>query len=270
MAEGAFGGALRRLARPGAASRSDARTKAAWLLGLVCVAEAIFLVLGLLAGAVAGLVAVSILLAYGSARVDRPEGQAAVALSVVPLLRVLSIALPSFLVPVWIWHAEIGIAVIVATLLASRLIGIGPTDLGLRTVPERDTVLAALAGLPLGFLASRIAETSSILPDRALTTVVVASLAVIIGAAFAEELLFRGLLLRVAERAGGGDGVLVSSALSTLFYVGTLNIRYVVLMGLVSIVFATVTRRSGSIWPAVACHAVMAWSQLILWPALAG
>jgi len=270
LAERAQAGTLPRPARPETGSAAKVRATAAPLLGLVCLAEVVFLVGGLVAGAVAGLVALSACLVVGWAWRQRPEGQIAIALSILPLLRTLSIALPSVLVPVWIWHAEIGLAVIVATFLAARVIGLSAADLGLRTAPPRDTALALAIGFPLGFLGATITDPASILPDRSLATAATASVAVIVGAAVAEELLFRGLLLRLAERVRLADGVVVTSALSTLLYVATLNVQYVALMGLVSVVLAILTLRSNSIWPAIACHAALAWSQLILWPALAG
>lgn len=271
MAERADVGILPRLARPEVGSAATAPTllRAAGMLALVCLAEILFLLTGLLGGAVAAMATLSVLLILGALQRGRPDGQMAIALCVVPVLRILSIAIPSVLVPRWVWYAEVGIPVIVATGLAARMIGMTATDLGLRRVAVPETPFAVAGGLALGYILVRLIEPVSILSDRSVLTAGLATAAVIVGAA-AEELLFRGLLLRVEERILPGSGVLVTSGLSTLFYVATLNARYVALMGLLSLVFAILTRRSGSIWPALACHAMVAWSQLILWPALLG
>ena len=241
---------------------------AAGALLVVVAAELIYLVAGLRAGAAAALGAFALLLAVAGLRTGRPEGEVALALSVVPLLRTLSIALPSVLVPPWVWYAEIGLPVIVAVLLVARFVGLRPADIGIRRAPVADALLLAVGGIVLGFLAVEITSPASILPDRSIATAVLASIAVVVGAAVAEELLLRGLLLQVAEGLIVGSGVLVTTAISTLLYLGTLNARYVVFMAAVALVLAVLTRRSGSLMPAFACHATLVWSQLILWPSI--
>jgi len=270
LADRASEGLLPRLARLRIGSRPRAATlvRVAGMLAIVALAEAIFLLAGLLIGAVAALAALAILLGLAALYRSRLDGHVAIALSVIPLMRLLSIALPSVLVPAWIWHAEIGIPVILATLLAARIAGIGAGDLGLRRAPVLDTVVAAAGGLVLGYLAGRISDAIPILPDRSIVTAAVASIAVVVGAAAAEEVLFRGLLLRVADQVVAGSGVVVTTLLSTLLYLATMNARYILFVAAVSLVFGILTRRSGSLGPAFACHATLIWSQLILWPAL--
>lgn len=259
-----------RIARGETRSSIDVRgiVLAAGTVLIVVAAEVVFLAAGLLAGAVAALAAVSLLFAFAGLRRGRPDGDLALALSVIPLLRALSIALPSLLVPRWAWYAEIGVPVIVSTLLAARVIGLGPADLGIRRAPPADIALLAGGGLLLGFLAVQITAPASVLADRSLVTAVLATIGIVLGSAVAEELLFRGLLLEVTENVVAGSGVLVTTALSTLVYIATLNVRYVLFMGAVALVLAVVTRRSGSVLPAIACHGTLVWSQLILWPAI--
>jgi len=272
LADRAGAGPWPRLARLGIDARVGAAglARVAVMVAVVALAEGIFLAGGLIPGAIAELTALGVLLSLAAVYRGRPDGAAAIALSLLPLLRVLSIALPSVLVPTWLWHAEIGIPVIAGTVLAARLCGIAWSELGLRRPPVIETAIAGAAGLLLGLVAARIANTSSLLPDRSILTAVLASAAVVVGAALAEELLFRGLLMRVAEDVVVGSGIVVATALSTLLYVATLNPRYIIFSGAVSLLFAILTRRSKSIGPALACHALLVWSQLILWPAILG
>jgi membrane protease YdiL (CAAX protease family) len=238
------------------------------LLLVVVATEAVYLVAGLRVGAAAALGALALFLAVAGLRSGRPEGEAALALAVIPLLRMLSIALPSVLVPEFVWYAEIGLPVVAAVLLVARVVGLRPADIGIRRAPVGDALVLAAGGLVLGLLAVEITGQVSILPDRSIATAVLASIAVVLGAAVAEELLLRGLLLQVAEGLVVGSGVLVTTAISTLLYLGTLNVRYIIFMAAVALVLAVMTRRSGSLMPAFACHATLAWSQLILWPVI--
>lgn len=140
----------------------------------------------------------------------------------------------------------------------------------MRPAPLFDTLLFGGAGLLLGLLAMAVAGPLSLGMDRSIATLLLASLAVIVGAAMAEELLFRGLIRHVAESIFPRSGVAVSAGLSTLLYLATLNPRYIILMAALAVVLGVLTRRYGSIVPAFTFHATLLWSQVILWPFVLG
>jgi len=239
-------------------------------LALVVAAEVVFLLFGLVAGTIAGLVAVSLLLTVGTLAREHLRGRAAIALAVVPLLRVLSIAIPSLLVPSWLWYALIGVPVLAATVLAAVAAGITPAALGVRPAPVAVILVATTIGLGLGLLAFLLVRPDAAPSNRSPFTFLGAAIAIVIGGALTEELLFRGLIQQIADEVTLGYGVLASAALCTLMYVATGNIRYILFMAAVSVGLGLLTRRYRSIVPAVACHGLLLWSQLILWPILLG
>lgn len=265
-------------ASPGVAGTAAARhpvrrgelVRAAAWLAVVVVAEVVFLVGGLVPGLVAGVLAVACLLLVGLVRPGTADGRAATALAVVPLMRVLGIALPSVLVPTWIWYAEIGLGVIVATALAARALHLVAADLGLRRASAIDIAVAVAIGFALGLALAVIAGTDSILPDRSPVSLVVVSVVIVVGGALAEELLLRGLVQRIAGEIVPDRAVAVSTGLTALLYVGSLSIQYLLVMTAFAYVYGSVTRRTGSLLPAIACHAALLWSQLVLWPAVLG
>jgi hypothetical protein len=266
-ADAALGGA-RAHARRARTSRDIAAITGC--LALVIGAEVIFLVLGLVAGTVAGLLAVAALLIVGALAREHLRGRVAVALAVVPLMRVLSIAIPSLLVPGWLWYAEIGLPVLVATVLAAVAAGIPPPALGVRPAPVAVILVATAIGLGLGLLAYLIVRPDAAPSNWSPITFLAAALAIVIGGALTEELLFRGLILQVADEVTDGHGVLASAAMYTLVYVATGDLRYIVFMAAVAVGLGLLTHRYRSIVPAVACHGLLLWSQLILWPILLG
>jgi CAAX protease family protein len=237
---------------------------------LVVTAELVFLVGGLVAGTLAGIGAISVLLVVGTAARGQLGGRAAIALAVVPLLRVLSIAIPSLLVPTWIWYAEIGVPVLVATVLAAAAAGITLRSIGVRPAARSSTIVAAIVGLGLGLIAFALMPPEAVTVSRSPLTIMMAALAIVIGGALAEELLFRGLIQQVADEVTGGFGVLASAALCTLVYLASANLRYTLFMAAVAVALGLVTRQHRSLLPAVACHGVLLVSQLILWPILLG
>lgn len=239
-------------------------------VALVLGAEVVFLVWGVVAGVGAGLVAVSLLLAIGTFTRDHLGGRAAIVLAVLPLMRVLSISIPTLLLPTWMWHAEVGIAVLAATVLAAVAAGVTSRAIGIRAAPPAVVLASALAGVGLGLLAFLIARPDAVSLDRSPITFLGATAAVVVGGALTEELLFRGLIQQVADEVTGGFGILASAALYTLVYLASGNVRYILFMAALGVGLGLVTRRYRSLLPAVTCHGIILWSQLILWPNLLG
>jgi membrane protease YdiL (CAAX protease family) len=242
---------------------------AAWL-ALVVLAEVVFLLAGLVPGLVASILALACLLLVGLLRPGAADGRAAIALSVIPLMRVLGIALPSTVVPTWTWYAEIGVGVLIATLLAARVLHLGAADLGLRRAPAVEIAIAVGIGFVLGLALAVIAESESVLPDRSPVSLLIVTAVIVVGGALSEELLLRGLVQRVAGEIVETGAVAVSTGLTALLYVGSLSVQYVLVMTAFAYVYGSVTRRTGSLMPAIAGHGVLLWSQLVLWPAVLG
>lgn len=261
-------GAPAPVGRPAVAPR-ELRLAGAWL-ALVVVAELVYVVAGLVPGLVAGIVALAWLLVAGLLRPGAADGRAALALAVIPLLRVLSIALPSLLVPRWIWYAEIGIGVILATFMVARALRLRRGDLFIRGAPTLEVAIAVVIGLALGLSLSLISGSEPVLPDRSPISMLVVSAVIVVGGAAAEELLLRGLILRVAGEIVPGAAVGVSTALTALLYLGTGSVPYVLVIALFAYVYGSATHRTNSLAPAIACHAVLLWSQLLLWPTVLG
>ncbi|MGH9281658.1 MAG: lysostaphin resistance A-like protein, partial [Acidimicrobiales bacterium] len=155
-----------------------------------------------------------------------------------------------------------------AVLLASRRKGSGDLahDFGLRVEPA-DIGLGVLAGvvgqlvvvpllyLPLDLLGFDfdVSEEARDVLDRASGPgLALLAVCIVIVAPIAEELFFRGLLLRAAERRfGGGPAVAVSAVVFGLTHFQPLQ-----LMGLVAfgVVLGVLARRSGRLGSALVAH----------------
>lgn len=161
------------------------------------------------------------------------------------------------------WTALVGCVV-----LASRRKGSGrlAADFGLR-VERRDVWPGVLAGvlsqlvllpllyLPLdllGFDLDVSEEARSILDRATGPGLVVLSFCVVIGAPLAEELFFRGLLQRAAQRRFGPQGAVAFSAV----VFGVTHFQPVQLLGLIAfgVVLGVLAQRAGRLGPALVAH----------------
>ena len=86
-----------------------------------------------------------------------------------------------------------------------------------------------------------------------------------VGAAFSEELLLRGLLLKLAIRVLGAWGILYGGCLSAVLYLGWPS-PYVALMFLSSLYFGWFVSRNHAIWGVVAARSAMNVLLIGLWP----
>ena len=146
------------------------------------------------------------------------------------------------------------------------------TAVGLRAVERRlralDVILALLLVLAIGPIADALAVLvartfpgftlgtidliGDIMRGDALSAIVI-GLLVAVAPAFAEEVLFRGLLLRaLLVRFGPALAVVASSLLFGLIHVDPPQATGAAVIGLA---LGFVTYRTGSLWPAMAAHA---------------
>ena len=188
------------------------------------------------------------------------------AVAVLPLIRILSLAVPAAIVPIVYWYLEIGLAGTEGILLVMRRLNLSPYDVGLRRAPIAEVVSVGVIGALLGIPAYLIAGRLDLGHGGGLVGLAIASAVVIIFVGFFEELLFRGLIQSAGTTLFSRGGVLLSVGATVLMYSASLNPRYIVFAALVATFFGLVARRSGSIAGPIAGHAALALMQLVVLP----
>jgi membrane protease YdiL (CAAX protease family) len=253
-----------------AATRFDLRSRLLALVGTMTIVVAEWLTVnGELDGAAAGhVIAIALLLAIGVAGPSVAVRRLSIALATLPILRLLSIAVPAVLIPTTAWYIEIGLPSLLAVLLAARALDLRPSDLGLRPMPVRDVLAIGAAGAVLGLPAYLIAAPTSPIDQPAPLSVLTFTVIVVVFVAFMEELLLRGLIQAVGTELFARAGILVSTAATGLLYAASLNLRYVLFMTLVALLFGVTVRRFGSLAGAVAAHGGLVIVQLVVLPIL--
>lgn len=252
--------------------RRPARLIVAGYVAAIVAAEAAVAYWGVVPGAIADAVIVEALLLH-YARLARPDGaaggplaRALPALALVPLLRLLAVALPAASIPRLGWYALIGVPLLLATGLAARFLGCSPAALGLRLRFAWWQVFVAATGLPLGLLAYLLAPTPPLAATLDRGTAVAGALILFVCVGFAEELLFRGVLLPVAEEVFGPAGLVWASTLFAATYIGTLSPAFVLYMGVLGLWFGWWVRRTGSLWGVALAHGLLATGAVLVWP----
>lgn len=228
--------------------------------------EAVTLTAGAAAGLLAHAVVLVSLLALSMRTGPGSTQRLTLAVAVLPLVRILSLALPAAIVPIVYWYLEIGLAGIEGIFLVMRRLDLTPQDVGLRRTSVAEVVSVGVIGAVLGIPAYLIAGRLDLGHGGGLVGLAIASAVVVVFVGFFEELLFRGLIQSAGTTLFSRGGVLLSVGATVLMYSASLNPRYIVFAALLATFFGLIARRSGSIAAPVAGHAALALMQLVVLP----
>ncbi len=191
------------------------------------------------------------------------------ALSLAPLIRILSLSLPLAGIPVRYWYAIVGLPVCAATFVIARTLEYSRRDLGL--VVHLHSLPFDLAMLPLGLgigaIEYLILQPQALARGLTVAEIWLPAFILTVSTGFEEELVFRGLLQRAAlQSLGLTGGLLYVSALFAVLHTGYLSPADLVFVFLAGLLFALVTLRTGSILGATLAHASANVGLFLVWP----
>jgi membrane protease YdiL (CAAX protease family) len=186
------------------------------------------------------------------------------ALALVPLIRVVSIGLPSR-----DWNEPVAVLAI-ALPIGFVALALAPT-VGVRRRAliawrvRLAGVYAIFAGIVLGLLAF-LAGAPAMWPDGATDSRAALGVAAGTIAAIVEEIVFRGLLQTTLQRAFGRAGVLLAAAVFAATYLDIGSTALVLTIALAGVVFAHAAASAGNITGAVIGHVLLVVGAGAIWP----
>lgn len=189
----------------------------------------------------------------------------ALALLLVPLMRIVALALPPDGVILFNYTLAGG-GIMVAAVLAMRALRLQPRDVGLTAGELWMQCMVMGGGVALGY-AGAVLLQPEIPVDRASWQALAAlALALLVFAGFAEELIFHGLLQTVSGPVFGRWGPLYVAVAFTVVQLGFGSPLYALFAFIVGLVFAGVVRVSGSIIGVALAHGVASITMLLVMP----
>lgn len=189
-----------------------------------------------------------------------------VAMSLVPMIRVVSLSLPlGAVTPVAAW-ALTGGCLFVAVVVAIRVLGLTREELALRVGKLRLQLFVGLLGFPLGTLSYQLLRPLPVVSDLGWQSILVPSIVLLLCSGFLEELIFRGVLQSTAWDVQGWRGVIYVAALAAVLSVGFLSALYTALVFVVSLFFGWLVVRSGSLLGVSLAHGIASVMLLVVLP----
>jgi membrane protease YdiL (CAAX protease family) len=185
---------------------------------------------------------------------DEAGRRLALALTLAPLIRILSLGMPLRAVPQVAWYPLVSVPLLIATWIIIRQTGVSRQSLGLRRGSLVQQILLIGSGFGLGASEYAILRPESIVPSLTLQALALPMLSLLIFTGFTEEIIFRGLLQSLAIPVLGRWALTYVALLFGVLHIGYLSFWDVVFVFTVGFIFAYLMHWGGSLLGLTLAH----------------
>ena len=168
-------------------------------------------------------------------------------LVLVPLLRIISLAIPLTDVPPIMLYYLSYVLVCVAAVGVVRIQGYTWAQVGINLRQAPKQLIVAFTGITFGIAQYFILIPEPMIAELTLQEVWLPTLILLVSAGFMVEFIFRSVLQNSTTEMFGGWGIVYVSLLFTVTYIGFLPLINLTLIFVVSLLFGYVVRKTGSI-----------------------
>jgi uncharacterized protein len=196
------------------------------------------------------------------------ERRLALTLTLSPLTRLISLALPLTTIPQLAWYPIVATPLLIAAWIMTRQLRVSRADLGLRPGNLLLQLMVMGCGMAVGVGEYIILRPAPLISSYSWNSAVLAALVLAISTGFAEELIFRGLLQSAAVPVLGRWALLYVSLLFGTMHIGHLSLLDVVFVFGVGLLFAHIVRWGGSILGVSLAHSLTNITLFLIMPYL--
>lgn len=190
----------------------------------------------------------------------------AIALSLVPLCRLLPLALPPARFPEPFYYLIASVPLLLAVVLAIVQLRLSPADIGFRLTALPLQLLVGCGGLGIGLVASAVLQPDTIAGGVTRASLWLPALGLLVIASFTSELMFRGVFLAVAPAALGLWSPVFTALVFAALHSGYRSAAGVIFAFGLGLLFAYIVRLGGSILGVTLAHSAMNVTVFLILP----
>jgi membrane protease YdiL (CAAX protease family) len=258
--------------RVGALARSfnhAPRAVVLFYVGLLVLAEFTTFLLSPALGMVMYGVVLLAVIVHASVVWQHPVHRALLSLTFVPIIRLVSLAVPLGEFPLIQAYTITGVPLIIAAVVSTRSMKMRPREVGL-ALGRRP--LLQLAIIPTGLLLG-VAEYLILRPEPMATSgtwpaLVVSAIILLVCTGFAEEFMFRGIMQETMRPIFGTASIVLVSLLFAALHVGYRSALDLLVVLSAGLMFGVVAYRCHSIWTVTLAHGLTNIVLFLVCPAI--
>ena len=227
---------------------------ALFYLIMVAAAEAITTYISLLWGVLFHLAILVGFIVHSGLESHSDRRRFLLSLMLVPLVRIISLAMPLENVRLIYWYPIIYAPLLVACVVIMFILKETPHHIGLtlNKLPLQPFVL--LSGLPFGIAEYYILRPDALVSELTFREVWLPALILVTCTGFVEELIFRGVLQRTAVDLFGVRGIILISLFFAALHMGYENWIDIIFVFMVAVFFGWVVKKTGSLLGVTLAH----------------
>jgi len=252
--------------------KKEAGTSTAWLfwlyLGLVAGAELLTSLINPTVGMIAHMLLLVGLLVH-SALGPVEEQKLSLALTLAPMIRLLSLSMPLIDFPKELWFPLVSVPLLLGTMIITRQIRMKRKALGLRVGNPLVQALIMVGGLALGVTEYAILRPEPLVAQLDWQPLAFAAFSLLVFTGFNEEVIFRGLMQSAALPVLGGKALMYVALLFGVLHIGYLSVFDLVFVSAVGLLFGYLVLWGGSLLGVTLAHGVTNITLFLVMPNLA-
>jgi membrane protease YdiL (CAAX protease family) len=205
-------------------------------------------------------------------------GRLTLSLSLVPLVRIISLSMPLADIPQLWWYPIIYLPLLAAAIVLARLLEYKPRDIGLSFGNSLSLIplqlLVGLMGIGLGVVEYLILASEPLVVGPTLQNAWLPALILLLTTGFVEEFIFRGVMQRAAVEMFGGWGIVYVSLLFAVLHIGWIEAANplswvdIVFVFVIALFFGWIVKKTGSLFGVTLSHGLTNIMLFIVAPAL--
>jgi uncharacterized protein len=190
------------------------------------------------------------------------------ALGIVPIVRIISIAMPVMLqFSQFMWYIIIAVPIFVCVVSMTGYFKYGLADVGLTWNYPLVQILVGISGAGLAIIDYLILKPEPLINSLTLEIIIFPAIVLIIFTGFIDELVFRGVIQRAAKDIVPSGWILVS-AIYAVTQISYGSVFHCILSFLISLYFGWVVKKTGSIAGVSICHGLINCGVFLIFPHL--
>ena len=184
------------------------------------------------------------------------QQQLLLSLVLVPLVRIISLAIPLVNIPKIWWYPIIYAPLLVATIMVVHVLGLRASQVGLkfRLLPVQ--LVVALSGIAFGVVEYLILKPEPLVIELTWQGIWLPALILLVFTGFVEEFIFRGVLQHTAQGVFGSWGILYVSLIFAILHIGFLSWIDGIFVFAVALFFGWIVKKTGSLLGVTLSHGI--------------